>query len=130
MSHTAGGRVSTVIGGVAYSARGVITLDVSNISVASGTNQDGTVYRTVTPKARKAEMTFDRFVTVNDDLLPWDETLMLLTNLGITFVEDDTNVTHILAGGFFEGNPQHDLSTGEVSGLSLAADSYKTIKNT
>lgn len=129
MSHTAGGRVSTVIGGQAYSARGVITLAVSNISVSSGVNQDATLYRTVAPKARKAELTFDRFVNVNGELLRWDETLMLLTNLPVTFVEDDTGVTHLLTGGFFEGDPQHDTSTGEVSGLSLAADSYKTINS-
>ncbi|MDA9521629.1 hypothetical protein XI06_15070 [Bradyrhizobium sp. CCBAU 11434] len=127
MSHTSGGRVSTVIGGIAYSARGVITLDPSNISVTSGVNQDGTVYRNVAPKARTAEITFDSFVTVNDEPLRWDESIMLLTNLGITFVEDDTNITHILSGGFFTGSPQHDTSSGEVSGLGLAADSYKTL---
>lgn len=125
--HTSGGRVSTVIGGVAYSARGVITLDPSNIEVSSGVNQDGSLYRTVAPKARTAELTFDRFVDVNGVPLRWNEDLMLLTNLGITFVEQDTNTTHLLSGGFFTGKPQLDTSTGEVSGLGLAADSYKTI---
>lgn len=125
--HTSGGRVSTVIGGVAYSARGVITLDPSNIEVSSGVNQDGSLYRTVAPKARTAELTFDRFVDVNGVPLRWNEELMLLTNLGITFVEQDTGTTHLLSGGFFTGKPQLDTSTGEVSGLGLAADSYKTI---
>lgn len=127
MSHTAGGRVSTVIGGIAYSARGAITLDPSNISVTSGVNDDGTVYRLVAAKARTAEITFDRFVDATGQLLPWDETLMLQTNLGITFVEQDTNVTHVLSGGFFTGSPQPDLATGEVTGLALAADKYKTL---
>src|SRR5262245_56694416 len=129
MPHTAGGRVSLVLGGQAYSARGVLTLNPSNITVSSGVNQDGTLYRTVAPKARKAECTLDRFVTVDGTLLPWDETIMLLTNLGFTFVEDDTNVTHIMSGGFFEGDPSHDTSTGEVSGVSMAADSYKTVNS-
>lgn len=129
MSHTSGGRVSTVIGGVAYSARGVIKLDPSNISVSSGVNQDGSLYRLVAPKARKAELTFDRFVNVNGLPLRWDETLMQLTDLAITFVEQDGRQTHMLTGGFFEGNPTQDLSTGEIDGLSLAADSYKSIKN-
>jgi hypothetical protein len=127
--HTSGGRVSTVIGGVAYSARGVIKLNPSNISVSSGVNQDGSVYRTVQPKARTAEITFDRFVTVNDTPLVWDETLMLMDNLGITFVEQDTNITHILSGGFFTGDPQLDTSTGEVDGVGLAADTYQTINS-
>ncbi|MGY3588082.1 phage tail tube protein [Bradyrhizobium sp. USDA 4350] len=125
--HTSGGRVSTVIGGIAYSARGTITLDPANVEVSAGVNQDGSLYRTVAPKARTAECTFDRFVDVNGAPLRWDENLMLQTNLGITFVEQDTNVTHLLSGGFFTGKPTIDTSTGEVSGLSLAADKYKTI---
>jgi hypothetical protein len=125
--HTSGGRVSTVIGGVAYSARGVITLNPSNINVSAGVNQDGSVFRTVAPKARTAEITFDRFVDNDGQPLKWAENIMEQVNLGITFVEQDGGLTHILSGGFFTGEPTMDTSTGEVSGLGLAADSYKTI---
>lgn len=125
--HTSGGRVSTVIGGVNYSARGVITLDPSNMDVTAGVNQDGSLYRNVAPKARTAEITFDRFVDNNGQPLRWAENIMLLTNLGITFIEQDTGVTHILSGGFFTGSPKQDTATGEISNLALAADSYKTI---
>jgi hypothetical protein len=125
--HTSGGRVSTVIGGVAYSARGEIKLDPSNISVAAGTNQDGTLYRTVAPKARTAEVSFDRFVDNNGRPMKWDESLMLKINLGFTFIEQDTGVTHLLSGGFFTGNPQENTSTGEISGLGVAAEKYETI---
>lgn len=125
--HTAGGRVSTVIGGVAYSARGEITLDPSNITVSSGVNQNGTLYRTVAPKARTAECTFDRFVDLNGTPMKWDENLLLQTNLGFTFIEDDTDVTHLLSGGFFTGSPSLNLATGEVSGLTIAAEKYETI---
>lgn len=128
--HTSGGRVSTVIGGVAYSARGVIKLMPSNINVSGDVNQDGSLYRTVKPKARTAEITFDRFVDNNGTPLVWAENIMLQVNLGITFVEQDGGLTHILSGGFFTGDPQMDTSTGEVDGLGLAADSYKTIVNT
>lgn len=125
--HTSGGRVSTVIGGVAYSARGVITLNPSNINVSAAANQDGSVYRTVAPKVRTAEITFDRFVDNEGQPLKWAENIMLQVNLGITFVEQDGGLTHILSGGFFTGEPTMDTSTGEISGLGLAADSYKTI---
>jgi hypothetical protein len=125
--HTSGGRVSTVIGGVAYSARGVIKLAPSNMNVTAGVNQDGSLYRTVAPKARTAEISFDRFVDNNGQPLKWAENIMQLTNLGITFVEQDGGLTHLLSGGFFTGDPQMDTSTGEVDGLGLAADSYKTI---
>ena len=125
--HTSGGRVSTVIGGVAYSARGVITLNPSNMNVSAGANQDGSVYRTVAPKVRTAEITFDRFVDDDGQPLKWAENIMSQVNLGITFVEQDGGLTHILSGGFFTGEPTMDLSTGEVSGLALAAENYKTI---
>ena len=125
--HTSGGRVSTVIGGIAYSARGVITLDPSNIEVTAGVNQDGSLFRNVAPKARTAEITFDRFVDNEGVPLKWAENIMELVNLGITFVELDGGLTHIMSGGFFTGKPTHDTSTGEIAGLGLAADSYKTI---
>ena len=86
--------------------------------------------RTVAPKARTVEITFDRFVDINGTPLVWAENIMQMTGLGLTFVEQDGGLTHILSGGFFTGDPQEDTSTGEISGLGLAADSYQTITNT
>lgn len=125
--HTSGGRVSAVIGGVAYSARGEITLSPSNMTVSAGVNQDGSLYRTVAPKARTAEITFDRLVDINGRPLQWAENIMLLTNLGITFIEQDTGVTHLLSAGFFTGDPQINTATGEVSNVGLAAEKYETL---
>ena len=127
--HTSGGRVSTVINGVAYSARGAIKLNASGISVSSGANQNGTVYRTVAPKVRKAEITFDQFQDLDGRPLRWDETIMMLTNIPVTFEEVDGRTTHLLTNAFFEGDPGNDLATGEVDGLTIAAESYKTIQN-
>lgn len=125
--HTSGGRVSTVIGGVAYSARGEITISPSNMTVEAGVNQDGSLYRTVKPKARTAEITFDRLVDIQGRPLKWDENLMLQQNLGITFIEQDTGLTHLLSGGFFTGDPQINTANGEVSNVGLAADKYETL---
>src|SRR6185503_1224814 len=108
--HTSGGRVSTTINGVNYSARGEIKLAPANQSNNSGVNQDGTLYRTVSPKARTAEITFDRFVQTQDDTTPlvWDERVLALTNMRVTFVEQDGGLTHMLTGAFFVGDPQMD----------------------
>lgn len=126
--HTSGGRVSVTISGTNYSARGVIKLDPSNITVASGVNQDGSLYRTVAPKARTAEISFDRALQdANGQPLKWAENLMLQTDLQATFIEQDTKIMHILTGGFFTGAPVEDTSTGEISGLGFAAESYKTV---
>lgn len=126
--HTSGGRVSTVIGGVQYSARGTIKLSPSNISVNVASNGDGTNYRTVSAKPRSAEISFDSKLSDNNGRpLKWDETVMLLTNMPVTFVEQDTGVTHLLTNACFTGDPGHDLGTGEVSGVGIAADTYETI---
>lgn len=125
--HTAGGRVSTVINGIPYSARGEITLDVSAIEIEANANQDGTVYRTVKAKPRNATLTFDRFVDQQGTPMPWSDDVMLMTRIPFTFIEADTNVTHLLTDGCFVGKPEHNLSSGEVSGLSIAATKYQSI---
>ena len=126
--HNAGGRVSTVIDGVSYSARGEITLDVSSIEVETAANQHGSVYRTVKAKPRNATLTFDRFVDQNGRLMPWSEAIMLLTNIPFTFIEQETNVTHLLSDGCFVGKPEHNLATGEVSGLTISATRYQSVQ--
>lgn len=126
--HTAGGRVTTVINGIPYSARGEITLDVSAMEVEANANQDGSVFRTVKAKPRTATLTFDRFVDQDGRVLPWSDNIMLLTRIPFTFIELDTNVTHLLTDGCFVGKPEHNLATGEVAGLSIAATKYQTIQ--
>lgn len=125
--HTAGGRVSCIINGIPYSARGEITLDVSSIEVEAGANMDGSVYRTVKAKPRQATLTFDRFVDQNGVAMQWSDAVMLMTRIPFTFIEADTGVTHLLTDGAFVGKPEHNLATGEVSGLSVAATKYQTI---
>lgn len=125
--HTSGGRVSIVINGVVFSARGEITLDKSGVEVTVGTNQDGTLYKTVKPKPKTAKCSFDRFVDVNGTQLKFDENLMLLNNIAATFIEKDTGITHLLTNGTFTGNPTENLGTGEVDGVEYAAENYETV---
>jgi hypothetical protein len=128
---TSTGRVSIVIAGVPYSARGEITLNKSNISVEAKSNSDGSTYRTVTPKPRTAEVTFDQgsVLTAPDgSVMKWDETMMLIIDLPVTFTEkDNRGKQHLLSGAFFTGEPQQNLSTGEISGLGIAADDYESV---
>lgn len=128
---TSSGRVSTVIGGVAYSARGEITLAGSNISVAAAANSDGTIYRTVTAKPRTAEITFDKgsVLTAPDgSTMIWNEAMMSIVNLPVTFSEQDVGgKQHLLTGAFFTGDPQQNLATGEIAGLGIAAEGYTSV---
>lgn len=125
--HTSGGRVSIVINGVVFSARGEIKLNTSGIQVDVGTNQDGTIFKTIKPQAKMADCTFDRFVDVNGNQLKFDENLMLLNNIAGTFIEKDTGITHLLTNGTFVGDPSQNLGTGEVDGVKFAAEGYTTI---
>jgi hypothetical protein len=125
--HTSGGRVSITVNGVVYSARGEIKLDKSSLSVDVGTNQDGTIYKTIKPQPRMAECTFDRFVDANGIKLQFDETLMLMNNIAATFIEKDTGITHLLTNGTFVGNPSENLGSGEVDGVKFAAEDYTSL---
>lgn len=127
--HISGGRVSTVINGVAYSARGEITISGSGVEITDGANSDGSGYVTIAPKTKKAELTFDRFVDQNGTLLIWNEDVMLQKNLSVTFIEQDGGKTHLLTNASWVGTPSENLSTGEVTGLSLASDKYRAINN-
>lgn len=125
--HTAGGRVSIVIGGVVYSARGEVTINKSGITTTVGTNQDGSLYKTVAPKPKTAKFTFDRFTSGSGQVLRFDDRVMLMNNLAATFIEQDTGVTHLLTNGTFVGDPEENLGSGEVSGVEFAAEKYETI---
>lgn len=128
---TTSGRVSIVIGGVPYSARGEINLNASNISVAAGSNQDGSLYRTVSPKVRTGAVSFDKnsvLVAPDGSRMQWDERLLLVKDLSATFTEDDNGgKQHLLNGAFFTGDPQQNLASGEISGLELAYQDYETV---
>lgn len=126
--HTSGGRVSIVINGIVYSARGEIKMNTSGVQVDAGVNQDGTGYKTIKPQLKMAECTFDRFVDVNGTQLKFDENLMLQNNLPGTFIEKDTGITHLLSNGTFVGDPVQNLANGEVDGVKFAADKYETIR--
>jgi hypothetical protein len=128
---TTSGRVSMVVAGVPYSARGEINLNPSNISVEAKSNPDGTLYRTVTAKPRTAEITFDKgsVLTAPDGTpMKWDESMMAIVDLPVTFTEiDNRGKQHLLTGAFFTGDPQQNLATGEISGLGIAAESYESV---
>lgn len=125
--HTAGGRVSIVIDGVVYSARSEVKFNPSNVMTDVGANQDGTIFKTVKPQPVAAECTFDRFVDANGKSLKWNDQLMLLNNIAITFIEKDTGKMQLISNGTFVGDPQVDLATGEVSGVKLAGEKHEEV---
>lgn len=98
--------------------RGTLSMMTAGVSAEAVTNQDGSVDRTMTPQPRTAEFTFaDR--GINHDKL------MRSDRFNVTFIEDDTGVTHYFTRAFVVGNPAKNRINGEVSGCSIAAEAYR-----
>jgi hypothetical protein len=118
---TAGGRCTVSVNGQNYAARGAMTLSPSSTENTVEANQDGSLYLTVKPRPRTAELTFDRLD------LRWDEAL-LAQKVRVTFIEQDTGYIHMLTDAAFVGHPTISLETGEVTNMSLAFQIYQRVK--
>lgn len=98
--------------------RGTLNMSTSGVSTEAVTNQDGSVDRTMTPTARRAEITFA------DRGLDYDR-LMKSDRFNVTFIEENTGVTHFFTRAFLVGEPVKNRITGEVTGISIAAEAYR-----
>lgn len=125
--HTSGGRVSILVNGSVYRARGEIKLNPARISTAVEANQDGSLYKTVKPMPAIAECSFDRFLDAQDKPLRWNDDILRMNNIAATYLEQDTGVTTLLTNASFVGEPSINLANGEVDGLKIAAESYEVV---
>jgi len=98
--------------------RGTLNMSTAGISTEAVTNQDGSVDRTMTPTARLAEITFA------DRGLDHDQ-LMRADRFNVTFIEEHTGMTHYFTRAFLVGTPVKNRVTGEVTGISIAAEAYR-----
>lgn len=105
--------------GTVFVLRGTFNVMASRRSVEAVTNQDGSVDRTATPMAARAEVTLaDRGGNY--------ETLMK-ARADYTFIEDDNGVTHYFTNAFLSGEPSVNRLTGEVTGLTVNSDRYSRV---
>lgn len=104
--------------GEQISLRGTLAMNTSSVSTEAVTNQDGSVDRTLTPVPRRAEFTFADRGLNHDRLMKSDR-------FNVTFIEDQTGVTHYFTKAFLVGDPAKNRINGEVTGLSLAAEGYR-----
>jgi len=121
--HQAGGRITLVFGATRLSPRGKATIYPAQIKHDIQVNHDGTVSRTTAATAARIEMTFDR----GDGRFKWDSTFMK-DFVDMTLRETDVGVLHMATGSSLIGEPAIDTETGEVSGLSIATDSYTQVR--
>ena len=114
-----GGQISVRLStGEFFSLRGTMNLMTSGMSAEAITNQDASVDRTLTPKARTAEINFA------DKGIDYDA-VMQAERFNVTFDEDNTNVAHYFTNAFFTGDPQVNRITGEVTGMTIASAKYR-----
>ena len=117
-----GGKITVrTSSGEMFSLRGTMNFDTASQSNEAITNQDGSVDRVATPQARTAEFNFaDRGINY--------DALMKAPRFNVTFDEEFTGATHLFTSAFIVGKPSINGVNGEVSGLSIAAESYTRIE--
>jgi hypothetical protein len=98
-----------------------IVLDVSNVAVTGGANHDGSAFYTSKPKLFGAEISFRKpcGVRFND--------AMRKCKVNVTIVEVDHNRTHLFTGARIVGEPKLNLTTGELTGLTVNGPRYQEI---
>lgn len=112
-------KVSTSTG-INLSLRGTLKIDPARSTNDSITNQDGSLDRTMTPKAPSAEINF------RDDDFDYDG-LLTGERMNIRIVEQQTGKTHLFTNAFFTGSPSSNRMNGEVDSLGLVAEDYQRI---
>lgn len=117
-----GGRVVIDIDGVRYPlTEANVSLDPTNIEVEAVANQDGSMARIVHPRLYGADIALR-----NSCGLVWND-LMARCKVNVSIVEEDTKRQHLFTGATIVGKPKINLSNGEVTGMTIAGPSYKSI---
>lgn len=117
-----GGKITfRLSSGEVFSLRGTCNFNTAGQSNEAITNQDGSVDRVGTPKARTVEFNFA------DKGINYDA-LMKAGRFNVSVDEEFTGVTHLFTDSFMVGDPAINRVNGEVSGLSAAAESYTRLE--
>ena len=112
-----GKRTLALSSGERFSLRGHAKHMPAGVAATAVTNQDGSVDRTVEIKEKTADFSFaDRGLDA--------EKMMNSPRFDLTFVEEFTGVTHLYSQAFFVGEPTVDRGTGEITGMTIAAEQY------
>jgi hypothetical protein len=113
-----GGKITFKLStGETLSTRGTFNINPSRYSIDQITNQDMSVDRTATPMPVRFEINFaDRGIDL--------DALMKSGRFNVTADEDFTGVTHYFTSAFMVGDPQTNRITGEINGMSGAAEKY------
>jgi len=108
--------------GVNLTVRGSVTANPFNLSAESVVNHDGSIDRTFTPTGFRGALSFKCKDAAGE---PIDyAALFALDKVDFTFLHDTERLDRTFSRASFIGDPQIDLLTGEVSGLTFVAEGY------
>ncbi|MFG1226031.1 phage tail tube protein [Xanthobacter wiegelii] len=117
-----GGEIYLTVDDTRYTpSEGDITLMPTRSEVEGLANQDGSAAYRVSPRLPRADISFRQSCGLN-----WDDE-MLKCKVNATIVEKTNNRTHIFTGARFVGRPSINLSTGEVTGVSIEGGTYQYV---
>jgi len=108
--------------GVNLVLRANLEVSPSKMSHDVVVNQDGSLAKTATIMGYRASATFQEPVGANK----WDE-IMAATDINIRSVEEFTGVVHAWTAAMMLGDPQVSRASGEVTGVTWAAESYRKL---
>lgn len=117
-----GGRIFIEVDGKRLKpAEADITLSPVNVVRSAMSNQDGSLAVQAKPKPYSANFTFRKPCEKG-----WLD-LFFKCGGNITIVEDTNNRSHLFSRAVLVGDPQVNLSNGEVSGITVAAEDYQEV---
>lgn len=97
--------------------RAAVTLNTAGLSTEVVTNQNGSVSRIVTLRARRAELTLE-------DAGENFDALLRAPRQDIYITEDFTGLSHMFGQAMITGDVSQNRANGEVSGLMIDAETY------
>lgn len=119
-----GGEMNFTVNGSPLTLRAKFESEPVPFKTEGGANQDGSIYRTLKPEGYMAKPTFQDTPVGQATAMNW-EGIFRGGPYNISLVEEQNGRLHTWTGGQFEGTPQVDHMTGEVTGVELRARTYK-----
>lgn len=114
-----GGLVELIVGDKTYQALGDVTISPMTVEREAGATSGARL--TVTEKAKPATAAMN---FANLCLADPMELFDMRCRVDVTVVEKSRGFRHLFSASAVVGTPEINLSTGELSGLQIATDSY------
>lgn len=98
--------------GAEWNVRGEVKAMATGGSISTTGNLNGTMSKSFEPKPVSIDVTFERPTGFNQAVFLGDHDIIV--------EEVDLGVTHFVSNGTFEGDPEENSKSGDLSGLKIA----------